>query len=88
MYWQHAVIFSGKHNFGISLQEIDSEFSGRDERNRIKKKLKQLVQFTSAEPSAKHSNIVLRVGQIQLFVFSKRHEDSMNQIPTAVENLK
>lgn len=47
MYWQRAVIFSGKPNFGMSLQEIDSKFSGREGRSKIKKNVKRIPQFTN-----------------------------------------
>lgn len=75
MYWQRAVIFSGKPNFGMSLQEIDSKFSGREGRSKIKKKnVKRIPQFTNICRVLSKA-FILRVFQIQLFVFSKSHED-------------
>lgn len=37
VYWQLAVIFSGKYNFGMSWQEMDWKFFGRARNNIITK---------------------------------------------------
>lgn len=46
VYWQHAVIFSGKHNFGMSLHEMACKYSGREGRKEYQKLKDKSPQFS------------------------------------------